>query len=363
MRAAFRADASREMGTGHVMRCLTLADELKGRGWDTLFLGKPFEGNLLERIREQGHRAMALPAGDPETARDPHGTPHSAWLHGTQADDANACMDALATQVGTVDWLLVDHYALDARWERALRPVVRGILVIDDMADRPHACDILLDQNLREDGGSDYDTFLPGGCRRLLGPEFALLRPEFAEARATLAPRSIIPKTVLIFLGGSDPNNHTGKCLEALDSLGRPDLEWTVIIGPSNPHGEALQIRWDRRPGTIFLRDARSMGALLAASDLALAGGGVNTWERLCLGLPAVTVSIALNQEGLLAAAAARGLVDYAGRASDLTTEDIARRVGALLADNPRRADMADRALAAVDGRGRIRVSEAMMRP
>jgi len=361
-RAAFRADASREMGTGHVMRCLTLADDLRRRGWDTVFLGKEFPGNLNRRVRESGHSVIALPAPEvsvPGTA-GAHAPAHAAWLHGPWSADAEACVEGLG-RVGPVDWLVVDHYSLDAQWERSMRMAASRILSLDDLADRDHDCDVLLDQNLRLDHGSAYAGRVPAACVKLLGPRYALLRPEFRAERARLQPRAPDVAKVLVFLGGADPDNFTGKVLEALDSPGLGELEWHVVVGKTNPSADALAGKWAGRPKVIFHRDVREMGRLIATADLAVAGGGISTWERPGLALPTLALSIAFNQEGLLEAADRAGLVAYAGRASELAAADLASRISALVRDPARRAGMAALGMDAVDGLGVERVAERMV--
>ncbi|RME63691.1 MAG: UDP-2,4-diacetamido-2,4,6-trideoxy-beta-L-altropyranose hydrolase, partial [Alphaproteobacteria bacterium] len=170
MRAAFRVDASRAIGTGHVGRCLTLAAALRDAGGDALFLCRAHDGHLNAKIEEAGFPVLSLPKRN-DTDDD---LAHSHWLGATQADDAKASIAALAGH--RIDWLVVDHYGLDARWESALRRHAHRILAIDDLADRSHDCDLLLDQNFFLDAASRYDGLLPDHCRPLLGPRYAVLR-------------------------------------------------------------------------------------------------------------------------------------------------------------------------------------------
>ena len=179
MKITFRTDASLQIGTGHVMRCLTLADALAARGAYCQFICRAHDGNLIEFIRRKGLTAHPLPAGA-ALPRSPTDPTHAAWLGATQAEDAEACAPILAAQ--RPDWLIVDHYALDARWERALAPHYRKLMVIDDLADRPHSCDLLLDQTFGRDA-ADYRPLVPADCRLLCGSHYALLRPEFAALR------------------------------------------------------------------------------------------------------------------------------------------------------------------------------------
>lgn len=300
---AFRADASLEIGTGHVMRCLTLAKALQGQGAECLLLCRPHEGHLLDHITAQGVRVLALDA--PVVRRSETREPaHAPWVGAGWAEDARETRDALAAQArgGRVDWLVVDHYGLDARWERALRPATARLMVIDDLADRLHDCDLLLDQNLGR-VAADYAALIPAGAHTLLGPSYALLRPEFAALRAASLARRPAPqfRRVLVTMGGVDKDNATARVLEALDAspLG-PDVAITVVMGATAPWLEVVRARAARmhRP-TEVLVGVRDMARLMAESDLAIGAGGSTTWERCALGLPTITVVLAENQKGV----------------------------------------------------------------
>lgn len=184
MNVYFRADAAALIGAGHVMRCLTLAAQLRRRGAAVTFICREFAGNLCDFIARQGFavRRLAVAAGaEPTAAQD-------TWLGADWRRDAREVREILASQAQPADWLVVDHYAIDWHWERTVRPMVRRLLVIDDLANRRHVCDVLLDQNLHRDAAGRYDGLLPVHCRRLLGPRYALLRPEFWQANRRITP-------------------------------------------------------------------------------------------------------------------------------------------------------------------------------
>lgn len=293
MKIAFRVDASLEMGTGHVMRCLTLARALRKREHDCLFISREHPGNLLKLISEEGFAVHALPAGsefDSELA-------HAKWLGASQAEDALACKGLLASWCP--DWLVVDHYALDHRWEISVRPVGCRVLVIDDLADRQHNCDVLLDQNLGR-SQLDYKDLLPQGCVTLTGPHYALLRPEFAELRAdSLARREQgFLRSVLIALGGVDQHNYTSKILKAL--LGcklADDIRFTVVLGATAPHLHVVREFAEQCPWPVeVLSGINDMALRMATADLAIGAGGATSWERCCLGVPTLLLVLAENQ-------------------------------------------------------------------
>lgn len=294
MKVAFRTDASIQIGTGHVMRCLTLADALVAKGAQCTFICREHAGDMIEHIRSKGHVVYSLPVGhDADTD-----LAHSAWLGATQAQDAQACASAIVTL--PPDWLVVDHYALDARWESALAEHgCRQVMVIDDLADRPHHCKLLLDQTFGRDT-KEYLSLVPDDCTLLCGSSYALLRPEFAALRPYSLQRRVQPylKRLLITMGGVDKDNVTAQVLNALRACALPaDCEITVVMGNTAPwladvQQQALSMPW---PTTVRV-GVNHMAQLMADSDLAIGAAGATSWERCCLGLPTVMMVLADNQ-------------------------------------------------------------------
>lgn len=304
MKVAFRADASLEMGTGHVMRCLTLARALREHGHDCLFICREHSGNLLKLISDDGFPVHALSAGREHDTE----LTHAKWLGASQAEDAQACKALLASWCP--DWLVVDHYALDHRWEVSARPVGCRVLVIDDLADRHHICDVLLDQNLGR-CNSDYLDLLPRGGVILTGPHYALLRPEFAALRRDSLTRRQHSglENILISLGGVDKSNCTGHILEALKSLELSACaRFTVVLGRNAPHLQAVRETASEFPWPVeVLSGINDMAQRIVDADLAIGAAGGSSWERCCLGLPTLLVILAENQKKGGLALAARG--------------------------------------------------------
>jgi UDP-2,4-diacetamido-2,4,6-trideoxy-beta-L-altropyranose hydrolase len=305
MKIAFRTDASLQIGSGHVMRCLTLADALRERGANCHFISREHPGHLADAIRRRGFTLTALPA----VSTPPHSNPpggiaptlqleHAAWLGCVWQTDADQTIPILATM--QPDWLIVDHYALDQQWEKVLKPYYKKLIVIDDLADRSHSCDLLLDQNLGRQP-QDYANLIPTHCKLLTGTGYALLRPEFAVLRAySLQRREQAPKLkkLLITMGGVDMTNATGQVLEALQNCALPaDCHITVVMGLVAPWLQkvrelAAQMPWP----TDVLVDVNDMAQRMADSDLAIGAAGSTSWERCCLGLPTLMVVLADNQ-------------------------------------------------------------------
>lgn len=294
----FRADASIDIGTGHVMRCLTLADALATQGAECQFICRSHKGHLIEVIRGKGYTVHDLPPvfENSPNQRQPQ-LAHEAWLGCSQADDAAQCTDIIKAL--RPQWLVVDHYALDIQWEKVLQPHCTNIMVIDDLADRHHQCHLLLDQNLGRNQG-DYHCLVPKNCILLCGPKYALLRPEFSQLRPYSLKRrhSTRLQKILITLGGVDKNNITSVVLDALASCPLPaDCQIIVVMGSQAPwlaqvHEQASHMPWP----TTVLTNVSDMALIMASSDLAIGAAGSTSWERCCLALPSIQITLAGNQ-------------------------------------------------------------------
>jgi UDP-2,4-diacetamido-2,4,6-trideoxy-beta-L-altropyranose hydrolase len=304
VKVIFRTDASVEIGVGHVMRCLTLADALRSNGADCKFICCEHKGNLIEQIRQRGHVAVSLPINLSNLAnnnvKDGDVLNHTSWLGNDWATDA-AQTKVIASEAW-VDWLIVDHYALDIRWEESLRPSCRKIMVIDDLADRPHDCDLLLDQNLGRIT-SDYSSLVPNDCIVLAGPYYALLRPEFAEFRAHSLRRRTTSKieNLLITMGGVDQADATGHILQSLIESWLPkEISVTVVMGSYAPWLERVKSIAAKMPNpTKVMVNVQNMAELMANSDLAIGASGSTSWERCSLGLPSLIGVFADNQKSI----------------------------------------------------------------
>ena len=295
MRVIFRVDASLQMGTGHVMRCLTLAQVLKENGANVEFICRNHKGNLTDKIRLNGfvvHELELFGEANVDTS-----LAHSHWLGVTQRQDADDCVDIL--KVKKLDWLIVDHYALDEQWQKRLKPYYEKLMVIDDLADRKHQCDILLDQTFGRQQ-EDYSTFTPKGCQLLLGSKYALLRPECAEWRPYSLERRIKPefKQLLINMGGVDIDNVTKSILDELKICNLPDdTNITIVMGGSAPHIASVKSKVSELPYKAEVKvNVDNMAEIMTNSDMAIGAAGATTWERCCLGLPTIQIVIAKNQ-------------------------------------------------------------------
>lgn len=359
---AFRVDASLQIGSGHVMRCLSLAGELRRRGVGAVFISRELDGDLRRHCRDVGFPVLTLAAPSAPYRPRQGDLRHASWLEATWESDAADTALALERVALRPARLAVDSYALDRRWETTLRDRVGAILAIDDLADRPHDCDLLLDQNLQEAMDARYDALLPAGCRRLLGPRYALLRPEFLEAGGERVPRRGI-KRIHVFFGGSDLANETQKALLAIASLKRPDLEVDLVLGAANPHREAIESYCRGASNVVLHSGVRDMARLMAAADCAIGAGGSSTWERCCLGLPALVIALAQNQVPIATACHRAGACRYLGASAEVTVAQIAAALRELLQDPDAAAGMGDKGRELVDGKGTARVADRLLQP
>ena len=360
MRVSFRTDASLQIGTGHVLRCLTLADALAAEGADCEFLCREHDGHLIEFIRRKGYVTHPLPipteASSPALCADidrpAAELAHGNWLGATQAQDAEVCSPILAIQ--QPDWLIVDHYALDAEWEHAVAPHCRKLMVIDDLADRPHACDLLLDQTLGREA-IDYQPRVPTACHLLCGSQYALLRPEFAALRRRSLKRRAQPvfRELLITMGGIDKANVTGQVLRALRLCPLPaDCRIAAVMGAKAPwlddvRENAQDLPWPTR----VLVGISNMAELMADSDIAIGSAGTTSWELCCLGVPMILFMLADNQRKIARALERAGAASLPRR--DRGATPFLKELLVPLSNDPSRLHrMSESAANVVDGTG-----------
>ena len=366
MKFLIRADASFEIGTGHLIRCLTLAKELRKKDARVVFVCREHPGHLCDMLASEGFETVRLPIEKkktggswkkPEKVIDSGELFHSDWLGTDWETDALQTEKALWKDAPW-DWAVVDHYALDARWEKRLRGICEHVMVIDDLADRIHDCDVLLDKNFFAEPETRYKELVPHDCVNLLGPKYALLRPEFRIAGQFVRMRGNGIARILVYFGGGDTGDLTAMTLKAFSSIELAHLLVDVVVGQHNPHIEKLQSQVDSRPGTRLFVQPEGFVELLLRADLCVGAAGGTTWERLCLDLPSIVVTMALNQEAPARELNKANCLCVLGKKEDITparielsvSEAIRRQNDARIPPKPRM----------VDGFGACRVSEVL---
>ncbi|MHC8517588.1 UDP-2,4-diacetamido-2,4,6-trideoxy-beta-L-altropyranose hydrolase [Sporosarcina sp. ITBMC105] len=310
MNVVIRTDASITIGTGHVVRCLTLANQLKRHGAQVTFVCRILEGDSITYLQSQGIRVLTLTSIDG----------HYDWQL-----DAEETIKILKEMDDEVDLIIVDHYKLDCRWESELRQYTRSIMVIDDLADRSHNCDLLLDQNYYSNAHERYKGLVPDHCVLMLGPDYVLLREEFFNLTNEPRKRTGEINNILVFFGGTDPTGETIKVLEAIKDFIIPEIN--VIVGSSNPMRYEIEQICRSMPNTTFHCQVNNMAELMWKADLAIGAGGATTWERCFLSLPSITVVIAENQLELTRTIAKEGATIYLGKVQALTKENYQKSI------------------------------------
>jgi UDP-2,4-diacetamido-2,4,6-trideoxy-beta-L-altropyranose hydrolase len=356
MQLTIRVDASVNMGLGHVVRCRTLARFMKSQGANVNFICRAHPGHQIDALCAEGFSVDALPP--PKKIQLSNHQLSAGELGLSQQEDAH---ETLAVLQARPDWLLVDHYGLDAQWEDELKYATNRLMVIDDLANRPHNCDLLLDQNFVRNADVRYHNLLPITTNKLLGPKYALLHSAYRVGREKQARTFDGVKRVLLFFGGSDSHNLTSLALEALLSPGLSHLAVDCVVGVNNLYKQQLQNRVDSRDNIQLHHSLPNLAELMVQADLAIGAGGTTTWERCCLGLPSIVVSTAENQRASCEALAADGCIFYLDHWDKVQEKSIIQGISHLMANGGKRQQLSRISSALVDGRGIERVMQAML--
>ncbi|MZQ85767.1 UDP-2,4-diacetamido-2,4,6-trideoxy-beta-L-altropyranose hydrolase [Paenibacillus sp. 5J-6] len=327
MQVAIRVDSSVQIGTGHVMRCLTLASRLRQYGVSVEFICRELTGNLCDLIQNQSFIVHRLPPSSNLIV----GVNYDQWLGTSWEIDSAETIRVIRSADTEFDLIIVDHYAIDWRWESRIRPFIPRMMAIDDLANRMHDCDLLLDQNLYDNMHTRYLDLVPEKCTQLLGPRYALLREEFIEAQKTPRVRDGDVQRVFVFFGGSDPTNETEKALEAIKLLNRTELIVDVVVGSTNPNRDRICELCSHITNVHFYCQISNISDLMVEADLAIGAGGTSTWERCSVGLPALTVTTAENQVEVTDAVAKTGAIHHLGFYRDVSPQSIAEGLQHLL--------------------------------
>lgn len=368
MRIAIRVDASSEIGTGHLRRCMALAQALKEQDADVLFVVRALD-NVAKQVLDHSDFPLNWLPPSSRVAHDGSSQhdlpPHHAWARVGWQQDANETCASLAS--APPDWLVVDHYAFDARWHDAVRQALScRLMVIDDLADRPLAADVLVDHNWADDHRAKYQLKMVSEPGWLVGPRYALL-----SAAYRLAPRYAfkpVVESIGIFMGGTDPNNITAKVLDCVRRQVGFAGPVEVASTTSNPNLTSLRAVCHSFPDTSLLLDEPDLAAFFVRHDLQIGAGGGATWERCCIGVPTIALAVAANQIATLPWLHALGAVRAAcfpgasPAEAPVNFQPLADELRVMLDDKNARQRVCSTAAALVDGRGAQRVGLRLMR-
>jgi len=323
-----------------VIRCLALAKLLKDR-FLVSFICRNLTGNICNYIEKNGFKVFLI-SGNYETSRDVN-------------DDSESTMKILEKNGGESNLLIIDHYGLGKDWESKIHPLVNKIVVIDDLANREHCSDLLIDQNLYENMEKRYENLVSKNCVKLLGPQYALLRTEIKMAKKRNLKQKNSLNSILISFGGSDPSNETEKVLKAIQFLDLKEILINVIAGFSNPNKISLKNLCSKIPNTFYYDQVDDISQFMIEADLAIGGGGSTMWERCCLGLPAIVSILAENQRLASETLANKGCIINLGIAKSLSYKDYVDAIKKI--DSKTLSMMSKNCMILVDGEGTTRVA------
>jgi len=356
MKIAIRVDASSLIGTGHFMRCLTLAGNLKQCGAQVRFVCRFLPDHLRDMLRDQGYECIILNRESIDEKIDE--LTHSHWLGVSQQTDARETIQVLSDQIW--DWIIVDHYALDVRWEIALRSLTRHIMTIDDLADRLHDCDVLLDDNLLPNIETRYLDKVPKHCRLLLGPAYVYLREEFLRLRLAAAFRVGAVHSVLIAFGGIDGDNYTSWAIEALGNMGISDLQIDVVVGAQNPWREKIQTDCDLY-GLKCHVQPNDMANLMRLADLAIGAAGYTSYEFAAMKLPAILIPVS-DIQIVFAIELQKHGVAYVPFSSKVSADEAAVAFHKVISSESMRSSMSLACNKIIDGKGSERIVNELLK-
>lgn len=338
MKVMFRPDVSERTGLGHLSRCLTLADELSKHGASVAFILDEQARGVLSILEAKGYSIL--------------------WIDPATRLEDEPCWMSQRLKPPIVDWIVVDHYRIERTWEMKIRPLTRKIMVIDDLADRAHDCDVLLDQNAFSDHDDRYDTLVPAAAIKLLGCQYALLRPQFAEVRTCMKPRAAEIANIMISYGGSDPTHEVVKALECV--IHEPHIHFHIVLGTLHSRKEQIRDFCRKHDHVSLYIQTDRMADIMATCDLALCSAGTMTWERYCLGLPGVTTAVASNQISNAKNGHEMGIDYYLGTHDQVTPADLIRGMEYWKQHPERRLEASIQAMQLVNGLGVQKIVEVL---
>ena len=274
-----RVDSSTKIGYGHFMRCMALADTLQ-KNFEINFITRSLEGSLISDIQKKGFGIFRFYSNSEKI---------------NEKNDAQKTISLIKKHSGSKNILIVDNYQLSKKWETDVKPFVHKLIVIDDLSNRSHNCDLLIDQNLHTKVNGLYKGLIPSNCIKLIGPKFSMIRKEFRMMRKSVKPRTFPIKKILVSFGGSDIENQTPVALNSIKKMnGKINVD--VVVGKANKCKKTLKIFCNKNKHFTYHEQIDNIADLMLSSDLSIGSSGSTTWERCSLGLPAI-VSISSNDQ------------------------------------------------------------------
>lgn len=350
----FRVDAARHIGTGHLQRCLTLARKFDELGWQCIFFSRDYRDGIISTMDDSGFECNIIG----KSVVDIHETDHFNWLGASQKKDAIDTISAINYR--RLDVMIVDHYSIDYRWQQSIQEKHDMlIIVIDDLANRVHCCTLLIDQNFWPNSSSRYDELVPSYCKKLLGPNFTMLRKDFLSLRSFIRKKPQV-ETILVNFGGIGNMEVWKKFLPALVRCRKYNFH--IITGKLSPEDFQCCKSMTVNASHIVLElETNQMSHLMKISDFALGACGSTVWERFCLGLNSALIDVADNQKDLVNYLYKQNLIDYLGSLNSITVDSIFGYLSNLSIDNLKYQDRRKKIMQLVDGMGASRVANEII--
>ena len=332
-----RVDASPEIGIGHIMRCLTLAQELKNNFDKIIFLTRKDSGDFTETIMKNEFEVIFIPTNN----------------------DSDIIKNLITTYSENKNFLLIDHYDVDSNFESSLKNIFEKIFVIDDLANRKHDCDLLIDQNYYRDLNHRYKKLIQNDTITLLGSKYAIIRPEFRNINKKTIKKNSQIKKILVSFGGSDPTNECKKALDALCSIENNQFEIVAIVGIYNNKFERLKKLYEKYSNIKIYRHVNDLSQLMLNSDLFIGAGGTTTWERFYMGLPSIVIVISDDQKESIEFLSDMGHIINLGLAKNVTSKTYVQTLQKLNSDLIYNMSLNNQKL--VDGNGSNRIKRQII--
>ena len=334
-----RVDSSTKIGYGHLIRCLALADTLK-KSFKINFICTNLNGNLISQICKKNFEVFRF---------------NTKSQRINVKKDAEKTISIIKKYRNKKSLLILDSYILSQEWENRVKPYVKRLIVIDDLMDRKHSCDLIIDQNLHTQMNSLYINSVPKNCVKLLGPDYAILRNQFIAQRKYAKIRSLPLKNILVSFGGSDNENHTLHALTSLKKL-NSDVNVNVVTGTANIGKKIIKNFCKKNFNYNYFEQVENMAKLMQVADLCIGSSGTTTWERCCVGLPAIAIVASNDQKDIASAVSKNKCIINLGKIKKSDNVNYVRLMKNL--KNNELQNMSRNCMKLVDGKGAARISK-----
>ena len=334
-----RVDSSTKIGYGHLIRCLALADTLK-KSFKINFICTNLNGNLISQICKKKFEVFRF---------------NTKSQRINVKKDAEKTISIIKKHRNKKSLLILDSYILSQEWENRVKPYVKRLIVIDDLMDRKHSCDLIIDQNLHTQMNSLYTKSVPKNCVKLLGPDYAILRNQFIAQRKYAKIRSLPIKNILVSFGGTDNENHTLHALTSLKKL-NSNVDVNVVTGTANIGKKIIKNFCKKNFNYNYFEQVENMAKLMQVADLCIGSSGTTTWERCCVGLPAIAIVASNDQKDIASAVSKNKCIINLGKIKKSDNVNYVRLMKNL--KNSELQNMSRNCMKLVDGKGAARISK-----